>query len=363
MHIIQFYLFSILLLPSILFAQDLNIPSGLKLEIFTDQIDSPRQMTQGSMGTIFVGSRKTGSVFAVKDQDENGRADKVRVIAENLNQPAGVSMFGGDLYIAEIDKIWKIKDIENWLISNPTSRPPLELVSDDLPDDEWHGWKWLVHDRGGNLYTNIGAPCNVCLKEDPRYATIVKYDGNNWGIVARGVRNSVGFDFHPVSGELYFGDNGRDWLGDDTPSCELNRLTKEGSHFGFPYLHDSKTIDPEFGKVSHGFSLQKPILELGAHVAPTGLVFYDHDALGGEYTNNIFLTLHGSWNRSSKVGYKVIRVILDDQGEVVRTEDFVTGFLDGETVIGRPGAPMVMSDGSLLIADDKQSIIYRVFKS
>jgi glucose/arabinose dehydrogenase len=302
-------------------------------------------------------------VFAVKDQDENGRADNVRVIAENLNQPAGVSMFAGDLYIAEIDKIWKIKDIENWLISNPSSRPPLELVSDDLPDDEWHGWKWLAHDRDGNLYTNIGAPCNVCLKEDQRYATIVKYDGNEWNIVARGVRNSVGFDFHPASGELYFGDNGRDWLGDDTPSCELNRLIKSGSHFGFPYLHDSKTIDPEFGQVPHGYSLQKPILELGAHVAPTGLVFYDHDALGSEYTNNIFLTLHGSWNRSSKVGYKVLRIVLDENGNVSNSEEFITGFLDGEIVLGRPAAPMVMNDGSLLISDDKKSIIYRVSRS
>ncbi len=363
MHVFFKLITILIFIHTSLTAQELIVPQGFKIEVFSDQIESPRQMVQGEKGIIFVGSRKSGSIFAIQDLDTNGKADTSRKIADGLNQPAGVSLYKGDLYIAEIDKIWKIADIENWLIKNPTSMPDLELISDALPSDEWHGWKWLTHDEFGNIYTNVGAPCNVCLKEDPRYASIVKFDGNNWEVVARGVRNSVGFDFHPLSGELYFGDNGRDWLGDDMPSCELNRLTNEGSHFGFPYLHDSKTIDPEFGKVSHGFSIQKPILELGAHVAPTGLVFYDHEVFGSEYTNNIFLALHGSWNRSSKVGYKVIRIVLDDAGEVSRVDDFVTGFLDGETVIGRPGAPMVMNDGSLLIADDKQSIIYRVFKS
>lgn len=340
----------------------LSLPNGLAIEIFTDKVKSPRQMAQGDMGTVFVGSRKSGEVFAIKDQDGNGKADLTRKIVGGLNQPSGLSIFNGDLYISEIDKIWKIVDIENWLEENSDDLPIKELVTEDLPSDEWHGWKWLEHDRSGNLYTNIGAPCNVCLKDDPRYATIVKFDGNDWKIIARGVRNSVGFDFHPVTGELYFGDNGRDWLGDDLPSCELNRLVKEGTHFGFPYLHANDVKDPEFGDITHGFDIQLPILELGAHVAPTGLVFYDHDALGEEYTNNIFLALHGSWNRSSKVGYKVIRIILDGKGEVSKTEDFVTGFLDGEKVLGRPGAPMVMNDGSMLIADDKQSIIYRVFK-
>ena len=344
-------------------AQDLVVPNGLKIEIFSDQVDSPRQMTQGTRGNIFVGSRKSGNVFVIQDQDKNGVADASRKLASGLNQPAGVSFYRGDLFIAEIDKIWKIANVEDWLANNPTSMPELELVSDALPDDEWHGWKWLAHDEAGNLYTNIGAPCNVCLKDDPRYASIVKFNGEVWEVIARGVRNSVGFDFHPLTGELYFGDNGRDWLGDDTPSCELNRLVSEGAHFGFPYLHDSKTIDPEFGDLSHGFSLQAPILELGAHVAPTGLTFYDHDYLGAEYTNNIFIALHGSWNRSSKVGYKVIRVSLDEQGGVRQVSDFMTGFLEGENVLGRPAAPMVMEDGSLLVADDKQSLIYRISKT
>ncbi|MDA0900330.1 MAG: PQQ-dependent sugar dehydrogenase [Proteobacteria bacterium] len=360
MHVF-FKLISILIFAhSYLAAQELVLPEGLKIEIFSDQVASPRQMVQGERGIIFIGSRKSDSIYAIQDQDNNGKADSIRKIAESLNQPAGVSLFNGDLYIAEIDKIWKIADVENWLLNNPTAMPNLELVSGALPSDEWHGWKWLVHDKSGNLYTNIGAPCNVCLKDDPRYASIVKFDGKSWEIVARGVRNSVGFDFHPETGELYFGDNGRDWLGDDSPSCELNRLTSEGAHFGFPYLHDSKTVDPEFGEIQHGFSIQKPIFELGAHVAPTGLVFYDHDYLGDEYKNNIFITLHGSWNRSSKVGYKVLRISLNEMGTVKEVTEFLTGFLEGENVLGRPAAPMVMNDGSLLIADDKQSIIYRI---
>jgi len=343
---------------SSLLSQEFDLPAGLKIETFSDQIDGPRQMVQGDRGTIFVGSRKTGNVYAIQDQDNNGKADVVRKVAENLNQPSGVTFFKGDLFIAEIDKIWKVSNIESWLNDNPTTYPKLELVSDQLPDDEWHGWKWLEHDNAGNLYTNIGAPCNVCLKDDPRYATLVKFDGKDWVIIARGVRNSVGFDFHPETGELYFGDNGRDWLGDDKPSCELNRLTKIGAHYGFPFLHDSSTIDPEFGQISHGYSIQKPILELGAHVAPTGLTFYDHYALGDEYRNSIFLALHGSWNRSSKVGYKVINIKLDGDGNVERVQDFITGFLSGGEVLGRPAAPLVMANGSLLISDDKANKIY-----
>jgi glucose/arabinose dehydrogenase len=359
MHwILKFLLFS----PLAIFGDKFNVPEGLEVKLFSDQVVAPRQMAEGSSGYIFVGSRKSGLVSAIIDLDFNGKADSTRVVANNLNQPAGVSLFDGDLYIAEIDKIWRIKGIEAWLKENPSGIPPKELVSDDLPSDEWHGWKWLKHDSAGNLYTNIGAPCNVCLENDQRYASILKFDGQQWSVIARGVRNSVGFDFHPQTGELYFGDNGRDWLGDNLPSCELNRLRKEGSHFGFPFLHDSKTIDPEFGNISHGFDIQLPILELGAHVAPTGLAFYNSEAMG-EYKNNIFITLHGSWNSSTKVGYKVVRIVLDQYGNVDFAEDFMTGFLSDGVVLGRPSAPMVMKNGSILISDDASNKIYIIRKS
>jgi len=341
---------------------DLTIKNGFAIETFAENIEAPRQMAQGDRGYIFVGSRKGGEIIVIRDSDGNGVSDFKKVIAKSLNQPSGVSFFKGDIYFSEIDKIWKIENIEEWLDSNSSGMPEKVLVSSALPGDEWHGWKWLAHNSLGELFTNVGAPCNVCLKDDQRYASIVKFDGSEWKPIAKGVRNSVGFDFHPDSGELYFGDNGRDWLGDDMPSCELNRLTRDGSHFGFPFLHATNIKDPEFGNVSHGFDIQLPILELGAHVAPTGLIFYDDDAFGNEYKNNLFIALHGSWNRSSKVGYKLVRVILNDSGNVQSIEDFVTGFLDNQSVLGRPSAPMLMKDGSLLLSDDKSNTIFRISK-
>ena len=205
----------------------------------------------------------------------------------------------------------------------------------------------------------MGAPCNVCLRDDQRYASILRLNEGSWDYVARGVRNSVGFDFHPVSKKLFFTDNGRDWLGDDSPSCELNRLDSDGQFFGFPYMHASNVADPEFGSVNPGYDFVAPISELGAHVAPTGMIFYTGN-LFQEYKNNIFITLHGSWNRSSKVGYKVIRVVLDDEGNVSEKLDFISGWLKNEKVSGRPAAPFMMQDGSLLISDDKANLIYRI---
>jgi glucose/arabinose dehydrogenase len=361
----KFLLITIIFLSFNAFSLDsgsLKVPDGFALEVFAKDIEAPRQMAEGDRGYIFVGSRKAGELIVIKDFDNNGISDYKRVIANSLNQPSGVSFYEGDIYFSEIDKIWKIENIEQWLDSNSSGIPQKVLVSSSLPDDEWHGWKWIAHDQAGNIFTNIGAPCNVCLKDDQRFSSIVKFEDNEWKPVARGVRNSVGFDFHPISGELYFGDNGRDWLGDDSPSCELNRLEKEGSHFGFPYLHATDVADPEFGNVAHGYDIKLPILELGAHVAPTGLIFYDHEAFGPEFTNNIFIALHGSWNRTSKVGYKLVRVVLDDLGNPKSMEDFVTGFLDNQTVLGRPSAPMLLKDGSLLLSDDKSNMIFRILK-
>ena len=188
----------------------------------------------------------------------------------------------------------------------------------------------------------------------------MRFRDSKWSIVARGVRNSVGFDFNPQNNRLYFTDNGRDWLGDNLPSCELNVLLDDGDFFGFPYLHANDVVDPDFGESDHGYEINKPILELGPHVAPTGITFYSGNHFPASYTNNAFITLHGSWNSSKKVGYKVIRVEFDDNGLVNKHSDFMTGFLSGEQVIGRPAAPFEMSDGSLLISDDYSNLIYRV---
>jgi len=353
-------------------AQSLKIEKGFKLEVFASDISSPRQLAEGDDQRIYVGSKKEGKIFALRDTDGNGVADEKMLVAENLFLATGVSFFDGDLFFSEISKIWKIENISEALDLRPDELPQKILVTDNLPSDEWHGWKWLKHDEGGMLYTNVGAPCNVCLSQDKRHASILRLNNNTWEYVARGVRNSVGFDFHPISKKLYFGDNGRDWLGDDSPSCELNRVDVEGAFYGFPYKHANSIIDPEFGALNPGYDFVDPILNLGAHVAPTGIAFYSGDMFPSEFQNNLFIALHGSWNRSEKVGYKVIRVILDNDGNVIESKDFISGWLDVETVpgepdvetvLGRPSAPLIMSDGSLLISDDKANVIYRVTHS
>jgi len=339
--------------------QQLRLDPGFTVSIFASDLDQPRQMIESKNGMIFIGER-SGQIIALLDSDGNGQADSKRVIADDLTYSTGVSIFEGDLYFSEISKIWKIQDIENWLQNNSSGFPEKILVTQDLPEDKWHGWKWLQHNAEGDIYTNVGAPCNICLSENPQYASIIRLRDDNWEYVARGVRNSVGFDFHPETSKLYFGDNGRDWLGDDSPACELNRVDEDGLFYGFPYQHALNVKDPEYGDLESGYDYVDPILELGAHVAPTGLAFYDGEMFPKKYKNNIFITLHGSWNRSKKVGYKVIRVVLDGEGDVVDTKDFISGWLDGETVLGRPAAPLVISDGSLLISDDKANVIYRI---
>lgn len=339
--------------------EGLRVDLDLKISIYAADIDSPRQLAETDDGRIYVGSRNSGKIFAIRDTDQNGIIDEKILVAENLTYATGVSIHNGDLFFSEIDKIWKIEEISAKLDSGSAQLPEKILVTDNLPSDKWHGWKWIKHDKNGDLYTNVGAPCNVCESEDKRYASIIKLNGKSWEYIARGVRNSVGFDFHPKSDKLYFTDNGRDWLGDDSPSCELNRVDKEGGFYGFPYKHATDVMDPEFGMKNTGFDFIDPIAELGAHVAPTGTTFYD-GLMFPELNNDLLITLHGSWNRSSKVGYKVIRVSLDSMGNVLSSRDFISGWLSGEDVLGRPSAPFIMKDGSILISDDKANIIYRI---
>jgi len=360
LFIIIFFGVSILTIPAeAIDLSTLKVHKDFDLSIFAENLDSPRQMVEGERGTIFVGERN-GQVIALLDSDNNGKVDSKRIVASGLTYSTGVSLFNGDLYFSEINKIWKIEGIETWLQKNNSGLPEKFLVTDDLPSDEWHGWKWLKHDLNGKLYTNVGAPCNSCLSKNSQYASIIQLNNNQWEYVARGVRNSVGFDFHPDSRKLYFTDNGRDWLGDDSPSCELNRVDKNGSFYGFPFQHAMNIKDPEYGDVNSGYDYVNPILELGAHVAPTGIAFYSGSQFPIEFHNNLFITLHGSWNRSEKVGYKVIRVVLDKNGEVIASEDFISGWLQGQKVIGRPSAPLVLRDGSLLVSDDKANVIYRI---
>jgi glucose/arabinose dehydrogenase len=340
---------------------DLKIENGFKISIFAEGLDSPRQMVEGSDGTIFVGERN-GQIIALKDSDNNGQADSKIIIAKNLSFSTGISLFDGDLYFSEISKIWKIENIEEYLKKQSPSdeMPQKTLIVDNLPEDTWHGWKWLKHDDKGGLYFNIGAPCNICLSNNPQYATILKFAEGELSYVAKGVRNSVGFDFHPITKKLFFTDNGRDWLGDDSPSCELNKVEVDGQFFGFPYKHASDVSDPEYGEIKSGYDFVDPILELGAHVAPTGISFYEGEMFPAKMINNLFIVLHGSWNRSEKVGYKVLRVELDENENVISSSDFISGWLKDGKVSGRPSAPLVISDGSFLLSDDKANVIYRI---
>ncbi len=344
----------------------LKVDEGFSIEIFVDDIDTPRQIAESDAGNIFVGSRSGGIISAI-DKNRN-----IRVIAKNLSNSTGVTYHQGDLYFSEVDKIWKISNIDSVLLDS-SNMPEKELVTSNLPSDKWHGWKWIDFGPDGKLYVPVGAPCNICnpaFEEkydfDTRYASIMRLNGNNWEYVARGVRNTVGFDWHPKTQNLYFGDNGRDWMGDDMPDCELNVVLEDNSFFGYPYKHAMDVFDPKYSKEDFNFDedFVDPILEIGAHVAPTGLTFYDGDLFPSKFKNTLLMTLHGSWNRSRKVGYKVIAVHFSENGELLYKNDFITGWLQkengNERVIGRPASVFQKSDGSILISDDGANVIYRV---
>ena len=343
----------------------LNVPYGFEISIFADKLDSPRQLAETDEGYVIAGSKKGNKIYALLDQDLDGYAEKRILVADNLQNPTGVTVYGGDLYFAEIDTVWIIKEIDNWLNSNSESIPTKSVFMNNLPSETWHGFKYIDFGPDGNLYIPVGVPCNICLEpqtNDKRFAAIHKYVDGELVTVADGVRNSVGFDWHPVTKKMYFSDNGRDWLGDDSPDCELNVIDTEGSFYGYPFKHAKSVIDPEFGHLIPSINKKfiDPIAELGAHVAPLGVAFYDQDIFPAKYKNSLFVALHGSWNRTKKSGYKLVFIQLDEEGNYVSQEDFITGWLSSESAWGRPVSPYIMSDGSMLLSDDKYNVIYRV---
>ena len=345
--------------------EKLNVPSGFEISIYADGLDSPRQLAESHEGYIIVGSKKGDKIYALYDANFDGYAEKRILISENLQNPTGVAVHDGDLYFAEIDTIWIIKDIDKWLASDSETLPTKSIYMNDLPSETWHGFKYIDFGPDGNLYIPVGVPCNICLEpqtKDNRFAAIHKYKDGELITVADGVRNSVGFDWHPVTGKMYFSDNGRDWLGDDSPSCELNVVDKEGSFYGYPYKHAKDVIDPEFGNMIPTVNKEfvDPIAELGPHVAPLGIAFYDNNIFPKKYKNSVFIALHGSWNRTKKSGYTVVFVKLDDDGNYLYQEDFISGWLSNESAWGRPVSPYIMKDGSMLLSDDKYNVIYRV---
>lgn len=337
--------------------KDIRLKPGFKIDYFAKEVPNARAMALSPSGTLFVGSRREGKVYAITDKDGDYKADQVYIIDRDLELPTGVAFRDGSLYVAAISTILRYDNIES-LLENP---PEPVVVTNQFPSDVHHGWKFIDFGPDGKLYVPVGAPCNICESEKPIYASISKMDpdGSNLEIVAHGVRNTVGFAWHPETSELWFTDNGRDMLGDNLPPCELNRLAEEGTHFGYPYVHGDDVADPEFGKNKDLSQYQKPAQELGPHVAPLGMTFYTGDMFPAEYRNQILIAEHGSWNRSKKIGYRVMMVRLDGN-KAVSYEPFAEGWLKGESVSGRPVDVLVMPDGSVLISDDEAGVIYRV---
>ncbi|MBT5030811.1 MAG: sorbosone dehydrogenase family protein [Proteobacteria bacterium] len=335
------------------------LPEGFHIELYADDVPGARSMARGDEGTIFVGSRgSSGQVFAVIDKDGDYQADEVIELANELFIPNGVALWQGDLYVAETNRVLRFNDIEASL-SNP---PEPAVINDSYPSETHHGWRYINFDSDGNLYVSVGSPCNTCLPTDQHgRITRINVDGSDKQgdkqTVASGIRNSVGFDWHPETGELWFTDNGRDLWGDDRPPEELNHITAQGQHFGFPYEYGKGHRDGEF--VVPDIELTHAALELPAHTAVLGMKFYTGEMFPEEYRNQILIPHHGSWNRSKPAGYFISLVRLVD-GVPQPHEVFASGWLQDDQYWGRPVDLLQLPDGSLLVSDDQAGAIYRI---
>jgi glucose/arabinose dehydrogenase len=336
----------------------IELPDGFEIRMYAPDVPNARSLELAPGGTLFVGNRKGDKVFAVVDSDGDYRADEVKIIAEGLTSPNGVALHDGDLYVAEVSKIWRFADIED----NLDDPPDPELISEAFPTDASHGWKFIKFGPDGKLYVPVGAPCNICKPDPDTYANLQRMDpdGSNREVFATGIRNTVGFDWHPETDELWFTDNGRDMMGDDRPPDELNHAPEAGLHFGYPYCHGGDIPDPEHGDEADCDEFVAPAQKLGPHVAALGMQFYTGQMFPEEYNSQIFIAEHGSWNRSSKIGYRVMLVRLDDDGNAVSYEPFASGWLQGESSWGRPVDLEIMNDGSMLVSDDASGTIYRI---
>ena len=337
----------------------LILPDGFKIEVYASGVNDARSMALSPSGILYVGNRDGDKVYALEDTNGDNKVDKKYTLASGLRMPNGVAFRNGSLYVAEVSRLLRFDNIENDL-SNP---PKPVVIYDDYPTDRHHGWKYIAFGPDGKLYVPVGAPCNICESKDEIYASITRMnpDGSNREVYAKGIRNTVGFTWHPETGDLWFTDNGRDMLGDNMPDCELNKATKSGEHFGYPYCHAGDIGDPEFGSKFSCSDFVKPQWKMGPHVAPLGLKFYAGDMFPSDYSGNLIIAKHGSWNRSRKIGYEVVMVKVEN-GRAVGEQNFVTGWLNkGEQEAwGRPVDVLVMPDGSVLISDDKAGLIYRV---
>ncbi len=341
----------------------IKLPPGFRISLYAPQVQGARSLALSPNGTLFVGTFRMrrsapGKVYAVLDDDGDLRADRVLTLAEGLNMPNGVAWRDGDLYVAEVSRILKFPDIEAHLEDPPEP----EVVTDAYPSNRWHGWKFIRFGPDGKLYVPVGAPCNVCERENEIFATITRInpDGSGLEIFARGIRNTVGFDWHPVTGELWFTDNGRDEWGDDLPPDELNRAPRAGLHFGFPYRYGKSLVDTTFQTTLPDTAFQPAVVEIPAHSAALGMRFYTGTSFPPEYHNQIFIAEHGSWNRSKPIGYQVSLVRLGADGTATY-EPFATGWLIDDRYWGRPVDVEILHDGSLLVSDDFAGCVYRIW--
>jgi len=337
----------------------INLPKGFSISLFAKNVENIRAITKSADANIYyAGSRGAGNVYALIDHNNDYVIDTSFTIISNLSLPTGITWHKGDLYFSEISRILKISNIDEVYDKNPS----FEVVKDDLPDKEHHGWKYLKFGPDGKLYVPVGAPCNICKKEDERFASITRMnaDGSDAEVFVHGVRNSVGFDFHPDKGNLFFTDNGTDWMGDDKPLCELNEVTEKGQHFGYPHCHSGLWLDDKFGENHNCENFVKPLQNLGPHVAPLGMTFYTGQQFPAKYYKAIFIAEHGSWNRSTKIGYRIALVRLDEEGNSLGYEIFAEGWFKDGKVWGRPADVMQLPDGSLLVTDDFADVVYRI---
>ncbi|MBO6660237.1 MAG: sorbosone dehydrogenase family protein [Roseivirga sp.] len=342
----------------------INLPEGFEISYYATNVIDARSLARTEDGkTVFVSNRRRKNVYALTDTNGDMVADKVDTILTGWNSPNGIAYRNGDLYVAEINRIHRFPSImEN--LSDPKS----EVIYDQYPTEGHHGWKFIAFGPDGKLYVPVGAPCNVCDKEEenPVYATITRMDpdGSNMEIYAKGVRNSVGFTWNPKTNNMWFTDNGRDLMGDDIPACELNFAPKAGMHFGFPYWHQGDIPDKEFGKKYPRDKFTEPAYKFEPHSAPLGLRFYEGNMFPAKYKNNIIVAQHGSWDRTpdaGHIGYQ-LRFVQIENDKVVKSEIFADGWLDTENNKGwgKPVDIMEMPDGSILVSDDVNHCIYRI---
>ncbi len=339
-----------------------TLPAGFVIDVYATGVQGARSMALAPDGTVFVGTRRN-VVYAVVDANKDHKAETVMELATGLRMPNGLAFKDGALYVAEVSRIIRFDGVLEALKSGQTAALTPKVIVDNLPSDQMHGWKYVAFGPDGYLYYQIGAPCNVCDRGDP-YSTIwrMKPDGSGQEVFARGVRNSVGMAWHPDTRELWFTDNGRDMLGDESPNDELNHAPKAGLHFGYPYCHQGDTADPEFGPGHRCSDYTPPAQRLGPHVAALALKFYTGSMFPAEYKKKLFIVNHGSWNRTPQagpIGYRIMVATVDGD-KVTKYEPFAEGFLQGRQAWGRPVDLLEMPDGSMLVTDDTAGAIYRI---